>query len=181
MSPFPTCRPCESVSSRRLTQCSFHDKLNPLIALLDPQRTYHPMQPMTESVVHTLDYVRHSSSILFTAILAASSKFFRKELHAALLSHAHSILNRATNKASCSTGIIQALMILVYWKAPSDRSGWLKIGMAVRMGYQLGWHLTMDRPLPTDELAARRTLVSSVLIVENEVSDGIGSRENMVL
>lgn len=130
--------------------------------------------------MHTLEYLRHSSSILFTAVLAVTSKFFRRELHEPLLAHAHSILNRAINKASCSTGIVQALMILVYWKAPSDRSGWLKIGMAARMGYQLGWHVIAHRVLPIDDQAARRLLVGAVNSIPHR-ADMTGRGTDLVL
>jgi hypothetical protein len=56
-------------------------------------------------------------------------------------------------------------MILVYWKAPTDRTAWLKIGLSVRIGYQLGWHETHPRSLPSDEMAARKVLVGNLVLM----------------
>ncbi|WOO82561.1 Protein priB [Vanrija pseudolonga] len=119
----------------------FHRHLNPMIAILDPN-------------LHTLDYIR-GSTILFTAVIAVGSRFIRKELHQPLLTHAQMILNRATATGDVNIGIIQALLILMYWKAPSDRSAWVKIGIAIRLGYQMGMHIPRTEPLPEDERLAR--------------------------
>jgi hypothetical protein len=115
---------------------------------------------LTSSIVHTTDYLRNTSPILFTAVLAASSKFFRRDIHTSLMSHCQSILNRAISTGVCELGLVQALMIMVYWKAPDDRSAWIKIGLAIRLAYQLRLHLayTPHRPLPADDFQARRVL-----------------------
>lgn len=131
---------------------SFHRHLNPMIAILDPNRKCPARFPLTQ--VHTLDYIR-GSTILFTAVIAVGSRFIRKELHQPLLTHAQMILNRATATGDVNIGIIQALLILMYWKAPSDRSAWVKIGIAIRLGYQMGMHIPRTEPLPEDERLAR--------------------------
>ncbi|ORY22182.1 hypothetical protein BCR39DRAFT_552063, partial [Naematelia encephala] len=85
--------------------------------------------------VHTLSYLRQTSPILFSTVLACASRFFRKDLHSLLLSHASTILDRASNSGVADIGIVQSLMLSTYWKAPEDTSAWRKIGMAVRLGY----------------------------------------------
>jgi hypothetical protein len=50
-------------------------------------------------------------------------------------------------------------MILTYTKAPADTSAWRRIGMAIRMGYQMYCHIPRDTPLPSDEYEARVILV----------------------
>jgi hypothetical protein len=55
---------------------------------------------------------------------------------------------------------VQSLMLLTYWKEPADSSGWMKIGMAIRLGYSLFWHVPRTEPLPEDETQAREVLVS---------------------
>lgn len=50
-----------------------------------------------------------------------------------LLSHTNQILNRELAESSYSVGIIQAIGILVYWRETTDRSAYLKIGMAIRL------------------------------------------------
>ncbi len=92
-------------------------------------------------------------------MLVAASKYVLPERHSTLLAHAESLINRATNAGECSTALIQALLILVYYKGPSDRSAWLKIGVAIRLAFQLRWH--EQRPterLPENEHEARLIL-----------------------
>lgn len=109
--------------------------------------------------MHTLQYLRSTSTVLFCAVLAAASKMSRADLHAQLLSHAQTLLDRAITAGAANVGVVQAIMILVYWKKPADTSAWRKIGTALRIGYQLYWHIPRKQPLPEDEMAARRILV----------------------
>jgi hypothetical protein len=119
--------------------------------------------------VHSMRYLRRSSTVLFSSVLAAASRFFRKDLHRRLLSHAQTVLDRALTSGASDIGIVQSLMILTYWKNPADTSAWRKIGMALRMGYQSLWHVPRRDALPEDEAAARQVLVSTA--IECRVSD----------
>ena len=123
----------------------FHERLNLLCAVLDPK-------------LHDLRYLRSTSTLLFTSVLSAASKFFRKDLHAWLLSHAQTLLNRAICSGVVNLGTIQSLQLLVYFKLPDDTSAWFKIGMAIRWGYQLYLHEKRVKPLPSDVQAARRVV-----------------------
>lgn len=76
--------------------------------------------------------------VLSTAILSVASKFFRKDLYPSLLSHAEVLVQRAMATGEPSLPLIKALLILVFWKPPSDKTAWLKTGIAMRLGYQLG-------------------------------------------
>lgn len=109
--------------------------------------------------------MRDGSSLLFSAVLAASAQFFHKETYPRLLAHAQKLVSAAVEQGNCNIGLVQALLILVYWKQPTDQSAWIKIGMAVRLGYQLGWHLRAAKipspELPTGELEQREQLVST--------------------
>ncbi|BEJ01330.1 hypothetical protein CcaverHIS631_0600120 [Cutaneotrichosporon cavernicola] len=108
--------------------------------------------------VHTVSFLR-TSSMLFTTILAAASKYALPERHGTLLAHAESLINRATNGGECCTALIQSLLILVYYKGPTDRSAWLKIGIAIRFAFQLRWHEARpSMTLPADEHEARLIL-----------------------
>lgn len=54
--------------------------------------------------------------------------------------------------------IIKSLLILVFWKDPVDKSAWIKIGTAIRLGYQLGLHISASRKGEDAETRdARRT------------------------
>lgn len=63
--------------------------------------------------------VRKSSTVLFTAILAVSAKFFRKDLYQSLLLSAQQLVVRGTGEGTnLHIGLIQACLLLVYWKEP---------------------------------------------------------------
>ena len=117
------------------------------------------MHRLTLTAVHTFDYLNETSSALLTGVLVASSKFFRPDIHNQLLSHVQTLLNRSIGVGACDIGIIQCLLILVCFKAPTDRSAWIKIGMAIRLAYQHGWHVPLHRTLPENQEEARAILV----------------------
>ena len=108
--------------------------------------------------MHTFEYVRQKSPLLFSAILGATAKFFNKEVFPSIWAHAQRLVSRVVEQGACSPPIIQALLILVYWKQPNDRSAWIKTGLAVRMGYQLGWHNGWTTPMPEDPILYRERL-----------------------
>ncbi|GJN88061.1 hypothetical protein Rhopal_001017-T1 [Rhodotorula paludigena] len=124
----------------------FHSQLNPYIILFDRH-------------LHTPEYVRSTSTVLFTAILAASAKFFRPDLHAQLLLTAQQLVTRSMGgDGEPHIGLVQSLLILTYWKEPLDTSSWLKVGYAIRLGYQLGLHQKRYTALPANEHEARIVL-----------------------
>ncbi|GAA5896935.1 hypothetical protein JCM6882_007311 [Rhodosporidiobolus microsporus] len=124
----------------------FHTNLNQFVILLDKH-------------YHTMEFVRNTSTVLFTAMLAVSSKFFRHDLYPSLLLSAQQLVTRCMGGDSQPhIGLIQAILILVYWKEPFDSSAWLKVGYAIRLGYQLGLHHKRTIPLPANEFEARTIL-----------------------
>lgn len=125
----------------------FHERLGNLIGFLDP-------------ILHTLEYLRSTSSVLTSAVLAASAGFVRPDIKATLLGHFQTLMNRAFQDEVCDTAMVQSLLIAVFWKEVTDVSAWRKVGMALRMAYQLRWHVRRTSELPTDEEAARIILVS---------------------
>lgn len=138
------------------------ERLNPLVAVLDANRMFVLVLAcvghLTNAKVHTVAYLRRTSSVLFSTVLASSSRFFRQDLHPVLISHARTVLDRALLAGSSEIGVIQSLMIMTYWKDPEDTSGWMKVGMAIRLGYSLFWHIQRQDPLPDDEREARKLL-----------------------
>ncbi|ORY90761.1 hypothetical protein BCR35DRAFT_299328 [Leucosporidium creatinivorum] len=123
----------------------FHAFLNPFIILFDRH-------------LHTAEWVRSTSTVLFSAILAVSAKFFRPTLYPTLLAHAQQLVTRGIADALSQIGLVQALCLLVYWKEPEDNSAWMKIGLAIRLGYQLRLHTRRQTPLPPVEFDARMIL-----------------------
>lgn len=88
---------------------------------------------------HTYPYLRQHP-VLVTAILAVAAKFFRTHLYTSLLSHAETLVHRSLARGDPSLTLIKALLVLVFWKAPSDKTAWVRSGTAIRLGYQLGLH-----------------------------------------
>lgn len=120
----------------------FHLHLNPIICLLDP-------------ILHTLDFLRSHSSLLLSSVLTVASKVFRPDLYPDLCVHVKTVLGRALAEGTCDIGVVQSLLLLVYWKQPRDRTGWLKIGICARMAHQLGLHLGRAVGALPDERTAR--------------------------
>ncbi|GAA5903821.1 uncharacterized protein JCM6883_001995 [Sporobolomyces salmoneus] len=124
----------------------WHSRLNCFIILLDRK-------------LHTPEFVRKTSTVLFTSILAVSAKFFRPDLYQTLLLAAQQLVVRGTGEGTnVHIGLIQACLILIYWKQPTDSSAWIRTGFALRAAYQLGLHVKRTTPLPADEHEARLIL-----------------------
>lgn len=117
----------------------FMKHLNPFVSQLDPS-------------LHTLGYVRESSSFLLSAILAASAKLLHPSLYCDLLTHADGLFMQQFRLGSKSVETIQAILILTYWKRPDDNRAWLSVGHAIRMAIELGWHqLGTDAMKPPED------------------------------
>ncbi|KAL6852084.1 hypothetical protein J3F83DRAFT_771692 [Trichoderma novae-zelandiae] len=101
--------------------------LNPYISQLDPH-------------LHTFFYVRQRSSFLFTTVLAMSAKTFNPIVYNALYDHAQDLYTESFRNGLKSTEIVQAILILTYWKQPQDTRAWTSIGYAIRMCMDMGWH-----------------------------------------
>lgn len=149
----------------RSRSCRFFAELNPCIKLLDAR-------------LHTVDTLRRT--VLFTAILAVTAKHYRPDLYPAILDEAHRQVGRGM--ADCNGGIelVQAICLVVFWKvsaqrarawfgpparelskagldlvqAPTDATGWLKIGFAIRLAYSLKLHTRRTTALPADPVEA---------------------------
>ncbi|QRW26295.1 Myb protein 1A [Rhizoctonia solani] len=124
---------------------SFHSTLNPVIALLDP-------------TLHTPIYVRRRSRLLYTAILAAACRFFKPSHFKPVHDLAQLLLGRALSDGISSVEYIQALLIMTYWKEAEDKSTFRKLGLAIRMAFELNLHHARAEPLPVNELQARERL-----------------------
>lgn len=120
----------------------YFDQLQTCVCLLDP-------------AIHTAGYARQASLELFTAVLTVASKFFRPELYETVLALANRLVSSAIAECVASIELVQAICILHYWKKPTDGRGWLRLGHAIRLGYQLDLHLPRRGALPADERAAR--------------------------
>ncbi|KAG9096634.1 hypothetical protein FRC06_008480 [Ceratobasidium sp. 370] len=123
----------------------YHETLNPIIALLDP-------------ALHTPTYVRARSSVLFTAILCVACRFMRPRAWERCNALGQTLLGRALADGICSIEYVQALSLMTFWKDPRDSSSWRKVGLAIRMAYELNIQAPRERPLAAMEQLAREQL-----------------------
>ncbi|KAF8598473.1 hypothetical protein BDV93DRAFT_609823 [Ceratobasidium sp. AG-I] len=123
----------------------YHNSLNPIIALLDP-------------ALHSHSYVRSRSSVLFTAIICVACRFVRPHAWERCNALGQTLLGRALADGICSIEYVQALSLMTFWKDPRDSSSWRKVGLAIRMAYELNLQAPREDPLPGDELTAREQL-----------------------
>ncbi|KAF5253125.1 hypothetical protein FANTH_1956 [Fusarium anthophilum] len=94
---------------------SFITVLNPYISQLDPN-------------LHTFPYVRSKSVFLLSSMLAMAAKAFNNVLYIKLYDHAQDLFSNVFRRGSKSVEIVQAILILTYWKEPQDTRVWTSVG-----------------------------------------------------
>lgn len=124
---------------------SYFAHLNPIIGLLDPR-------------LHTASYVRQRSTVLFTTIISVSSKFFLPHVHDRCHALSQSLIGRGLASDMCNIEYVQALSLSTFYKDADDASSWRKVGLAIRMAYEINLHEFRTEPLPTEEIPARKQL-----------------------
>lgn len=125
------------------TLARFLDRVSLTSGLFDPQ--YHT-------------YARVSGSMpLFTACIYAASRYFRPALSDQLFVLASNNIAKKVQNGDVDVPLIQALLVLVTWKAPSDRTSYIKLGLAVRLMYQLRLEFPTEVvPLTSSDDESRR-------------------------
>jgi Fungal specific transcription factor domain len=93
-----------------------------------------------DPILHTFEFVRTRSAFLLTSILAVSAKTARAELFKKLRRLAEDHLTQSFSLGSKSTEIVQAILLLTYWKDVNDNRAWLLVGHACRMSIEMNWH-----------------------------------------
>ncbi|WWC73872.1 uncharacterized protein I206_107844 [Kwoniella pini CBS 10737] len=136
--------------NRNLDLSEYLDPADRPIHLAGPNAPFFlnntPKSPTIEGDENSLSELRDDPEAEATALVKL------------LLSHAQTLLTRSINNGVTDVAVVQSIMILMYWKLPADTSSWRKIGIAIRMGYQLYWHVPRTQSLPKDDTAARKIL-----------------------
>lgn len=101
--------------------------LNPYVSHLDPS-------------LHTFSYVQEKSSFLLGAILAVAAKILNPSQYPTLKDHAETLFTESFRHGCKSPEVVQAILILTYWKELDDTRAWLSVGYAIRISMDLGWH-----------------------------------------
>lgn len=103
--------------------------MNPFLGLFDRQ-------------LHTVEYVRTTSSLLFTAILAVATRYRHQDVYHVCLKQAQDHIGSliTLQKRASWLPIIQAICTLAFWKDPESEAGWRNVGFAIRLAYEEGLH-----------------------------------------
>lgn len=91
-------------------------------------------------MLHTFQYVQDKSSFLLTSILAAAAKALNTTLYPVLKEHTETLFTKSFRQGQKSPEVVQAILIMTYWKELDDTRAWLSVGYAIRLGMELGWH-----------------------------------------
>lgn len=116
-----------------------------MISILDP-------------ALHIPAFCRSTSLPLFTTILAVAAKVARPDLFPDLVDSANRQVSQAFLCGVSNVEFVQTLSILSFWRPAEDSRSWTRIGYAIRLAYELRLNRRARRPLPEDELAARKIL-----------------------
>lgn len=73
-------------------------------------------------------------------MLAMSAKAFNHVLYTRLYDHAQDLFSNAFRRGRKSVEVVQAILILTYWKESQDTRVWTSVGYAIRICMDLGWH-----------------------------------------
>lgn len=117
-------------------------ELNPPLALLD-------------TALHTVEHCRQHAPILFSTIISVASRFFQPQLHRQCHRIAKAVLNLAAAEEICTLDHIQALILVITWKDPGDRTILRKANRAIGYAYELGLHASFDGMETANAIDAR--------------------------
>ncbi|GAA6002975.1 hypothetical protein JCM10207_001926 [Rhodosporidiobolus poonsookiae] len=118
----------------------------------------NPMTSMLDPALHTVEFVRTRSAILYTAILTVAAKVALPALYFPCLKYAKQLLGQAFEAGTCNVELVQAILTLVFWQEATDDSGARKLAFAIRCAFELNMHKRAKRPLPEDEMERRKVL-----------------------
>ena len=157
----------------------FHDYL-PLV----PKHYYQP---------DWLDYFASTNKHLFTAVLTIASKVLegnRSYVHETCCSYMQHLIAGIAAGADCGVEAVEALLLLAEWvpqglrasgeatgRGEEDRTAWMHVGMALRIGYYLGLDRTSfrnDDPEEHKSVSRRRLAWTCCYISDRLVSCRIG-------
>ncbi|OCF41076.1 hypothetical protein I317_05087 [Kwoniella heveanensis CBS 569] len=127
-------------------------------------KRYNTPLPMLDPHIHTHDYVRKSSSFLYTAILCVTSRYLStiasaengtpispesaRSVHQQILVLARDHMTWAYAEATATIDVVRALVVLSINKEPDDDKAWFHISRAVLLGKELN----LGRIPPRSEL-----------------------------
>lgn len=100
--------------------------------------------------LHTFEHVRRTSPFLLTSLLSAAAKALNPALHLSLKDHVEKLFGCALRDGDKSPEVVQAILVLTYWKEADDTRAFVNVGMAIRIAMELGWHKISVRSFLTN-------------------------------
>ncbi|CDS00577.1 hypothetical protein [Sporisorium scitamineum] len=128
----------DAVRQHIITMDQAHDVFNYFFAELNP-----PLA-LLDASLHTLEHIRQNLPILFSTIISVASRFFLPQHHRQCHRIAKSVLNLAAAEEICNIDHIQALILVITWKDPGDRTIVRKAVRAIGYAYELGLHAAFE-------------------------------------
>jgi hypothetical protein len=61
-----------------------------------------------------------------------------------LYSYTEVLVNRLLSDGRVSLQLVQALLVLIYWKPLGDKTAWIRLGLAIRIAHQLRFNEPRD-------------------------------------
>lgn len=106
--------------------------------------------------LHTFASVQEKSPLLLTACLAVTAKILNPSVYPGLKDHAELLKMECFRRGDKSPEIVQAILILTYWKESDDTRAWLSVGYAIRLCMDLGYYkLAPDQGQEGSEMMIR--------------------------
>lgn len=88
------------------------------------------------------------SNALFNSIMFVATRFlYPGETSDVIWEMAENAINKHLKSGSVDITIVQALLVLVQWKRPNDKTAYIKLGTAVRLSWQMRIDFTNKRSL----------------------------------
>ncbi|GAA5838307.1 hypothetical protein JCM9279_003194 [Rhodotorula babjevae] len=145
------------------------DRLDPVQAGLLSERDAHDLfqiyfstmnlvVPVLDPALHSPEWVRHKSALLYTAVITVTAKAERPQVYNACVLLSNKLVGQAVEFSLSTVEVVQSLLLLTHWKQPNDSSSWRKVGYAIRTAQELRLNVRALRPLPEDERHARKIL-----------------------
>ncbi|RGP69153.1 hypothetical protein FSPOR_4868 [Fusarium sporotrichioides] len=107
----------------------FFEHFNTLVGFLDPQ-------------LYSFTYTRSRSSLLFTVVLAVTSRVFQPQSHKIVRDHSEALLGKALLGCDSTIENIWAIICIYHWKDANDKRGEILIGFASQMAAYAEWNKT---------------------------------------
>ena len=98
-------------------------------------------------------------------------------MYPALLKHTKELVSQSLLAGRYDLYLVQAIFLLVHWREVADKSAFVNIGMAIRIGYQLGLHTAQGTAQSGNEASQVASRVSDLCMHQTDHLPNMQDRE----